>query len=242
MNERQLIDGCLEYLHGRYTIVSAIVAGSAASSEPGKALDLDLCVVVKQGVLDRGRLSVSGEPVDLFVCGEERVRTELLTGLQHHLKILFAGGRHVYGVEATSDDLIALARAAVSRPAPAPLPGAAFAYRSKPHGLLKKFHDVRNDDPGTAGFIVSALVQASVDAFFALNRLWVGGVRQTVGTIRARDSQAAAALERVTRADLSTLCEYPELLDDMVRRLVGEESLEEVTWIVRAPGAAAMAS
>jgi hypothetical protein len=241
MNERQLIDGCLEYLHGRYTIVSAIVAGSAAS-ESGKALDLDLCVVVKQGVLDRGRFSVSGDPVDLFVCGEERVRAELHTGLQHHLKSLFAGGRHVYGVKATSDDLIAIARAAVCRPAPAPLPGAAFAYRSKPHGLLKKFHDVRNDDPGTAGFIVSALVQASVDAFFALNRVWVGGVRQTVGTIRARDSQAAAALERVTSADLSTLCEYPELLDDMVRRLVGDEAIEDVTWIVRSPGAAAMAS
>ena len=82
---------------------------------------------------------------------------------------------------------------------------------------------------------MSALVQASVEAFFALNRLWVCGIRQAAATICARNPAAADALARVTEADLSTPCERPELLDEMVRRLVGPEHMEEETWIVRQP-------
>ena len=66
MNERELVDGCVVHLRGRYSVVSAIVVGSAAS-DPGKALDLDLCVVVKEEILDRARIRVCGrEPTSRF--------------------------------------------------------------------------------------------------------------------------------------------------------------------------------
>jgi hypothetical protein len=230
IGERELLAACLDRLHGRYRTIAVMVVGSAAR-HPDKALDLDLCAIVQEDVLDRARMRLLGTSVDLFVCGAERVAKELRRGLHQHLNAMFATGRHAYGEPSVSDELIAIARDTITGPAPAPSVSAMFAHRSKPFNLLRKFYDVRRDDPETAGLIVSVLVQASVDAYFALNRFWSGSIRQTVETIRERNPGAAEALQRVTEADLSTLCELPDLLDEMVLRLVGREQVEEETWI-----------
>jgi hypothetical protein len=234
-DEGSLIEQCRQKLAGHYTILAAIIGGSSATN-PETALDLDIAFIVREDVLDRAHLKLSGTSVDLFVCGNVRLRREMEQGLHPHLMWLFLVGRHVYGDPSISANLIRVAQTVAGRPAPPLSDGAKFAYRSRPHNLLKKFQSLKRDDNTTAGLIVSALVQASVDGFFALNGLWGHmGIREVANAISRQNPIGAAALSTVVEAPLAALREEPELLERMVAHLIGDEPKEEETWIVQTP-------
>lgn len=233
-DEGLLVEQCREKLAERYTILAAIVGGSAAT-HPEAALDLDIVFIVCEEVLDRAHLRLSGTSVDLFVCGEERLRREMEKGIHPHLMRLLLVGRHVYGELLISRVLVRLAQTVAVRPAPPLSNGARFLYRSRPHNLLRKFRSLRNDDDATAGLVVCGLVQSAVDGFFALNGLWQTGIREVVKGVSEHDPGAAAALAAVMQTPLSALREKPELLETMVRHLIGDEPEDDETWIVQTP-------
>lgn len=81
---------------------------------------------------------------------------------------------------------------------------------------------MRACDAVTAGLIVAMLVRASVEAYFALNRIWTTGIRERADVIRRNNRAAAEALERVVQTPLDTLRENPQALRDMVDAFVGE--------------------
>lgn len=220
MNLTAIIDECVRRLDGQYRVVGVLLAGSAVV-DPERAADVDLCVLVHDEVLKQLRWQVDDVPVDLFVCGVERTRRELQKGLQQYLVRFFATGAYARGERGTVENLQGLAREKMSAPAPAPSEEAAIAFRSHLYNLLRKFGDVRNSDPATAGLIVASLVRASVDAYFALNRIWTTGIRESMEVIRRDNPAAAAALQRVVEAPLDRLREEPRPLRTMVDALVG---------------------
>lgn len=222
---------CLERLAGRYTIMSLMLGGSAAT-HPDRALDADVCAVVREDVMDRARFSVAAIPVDLFICGVNRLETDFKKGgLHHHLVRLFATGKQLYGDKPTTDALQSQARIALRSPAPAPSKQSAFAHRSRPFNLLRKFRNVCKDDPATAGLIAAELVHSSVEAYFALNHIWTIGIRERMAVIAAHNPQASDVLQRVMESPLETLRRQPELLEAMVRLLVGDELGSQDIWL-----------
>lgn len=227
----EIANGCLERLANRYSVYALLLGGSAAT-HPERALDADVCAVVREDVMERARVTAANVPVDLFICGAERLKADFKKGgLHQHMVTLFATGKHLYGDKAMSEVLQSMARITLRSPAPAPSEQAAFAHRSRPFNLLCKFRDLCKDDPATAGLIVAELVHSSVEAYFALNRIWTIGIRERMAVIAAHNRQGADALRQVMETPLQTLCEEPELLEGMVQLLVGDELDSQDIWL-----------
>ncbi|HET9096658.1 MAG TPA: hypothetical protein VFN37_08355, partial [Candidatus Baltobacteraceae bacterium] len=208
-----------------------IVLGGSAATHPQRALDADVCAVVREDIMQRARIDIDGASIDLFVGGRERLERDFKSGGVHqHLVRLFATGKHLYGDKSATDALQRQARVALRSPAPAPSKQSVFEHRSRPFNLLHKFKTVCGDDPATAGLIVAELVHSCVEAYFALNRIWTIGVRERIAVIAMHNPNGAVALRQVTQTPLSALRENPQPLDEMVALLVGEQSNEE-TWI-----------
>lgn len=226
-----LVGCCLDRLTEKYSVLTLLLGGSAAY-HPNRALDADVCAVVAEDAMVRARITVAGLRVDLFVCGRERLGTDFKKGGFHqHLVTLFAGGKHIYGDRKTSDALQSLARAALRRPAPPPSKQSEFAHRSRPFNLLRKFRDIGTQDAATCGLIVAELVHSSIEAYFALNRIWTVGIRERMTVIAAHNPQGAQALRLVTEAPLATLVENPHLLEALVHLLVGPEDDRDEVWL-----------
>lgn len=227
----KIVKACVERLATRYT-VDALLLGGSAAMHPERALDADVCAVVRQDVIQRARIEVAGISVDLFVCGKGLLERNFKNGrADHHLVRLFAAAEHLHGDKSVSDALQAQARVALRSPAPASSKQSAFAHCSRPFNLLRKFQDVRLEDSPTAGLIVAELVHSCVEAYFALNRLWTVGIRERISVIAAHNPQGADALRLVIQTPLPVLCSRPEILETMVRLLVGEELAEEDIWL-----------
>lgn len=226
-----LVNSCLLRLQPRYQVVALVLSGSAAV-DPSRALDADMCAVVREDANDRARLSVDAISVDLFVCGAAGLGRDFRRGgLHQHLVRLFSTGKHVYGDRLTSDDLQSLARTALRSPAPAPSKPSAFAHRSRPYNLLRKFRDIGANDFATSGLIVAELVHSSVEAYFALNRIWTIGIRERMAVVAAHNPRGAEAVRLVMEARLATLVGNPHLLESMVHLLVGPEDDREDVWL-----------
>lgn len=231
MDSDYLVTICLERLSTRYTVLALFLGGSAVN-RPGRALDADVCAIVREDAMERARVYVAGVPVDVFVCGAERLDSDLKKGgLHQHVVRLFATGKHLYGDKSVSDASQSSARRLLRGPAPVASKHAVFAHRSRPFNLLRKFRDVCDEDSATAGLIVAELVQSSVEAYFALNRIWTIGIRERMSVIADHNAPGANALRQVIEAPLTTLCQQPQLLEEMVHLLVGAEPETEDVWL-----------
>jgi len=232
ISEDALIADCISNLHDRYNPIAGVVCGSAAY-RPIEALDFDFCVIVDEDVCDRAALKIDGISIDLFVCGAIRTEREMKQGLQAHLLRLFAEGRHVFGDSSVSNKLIAVALDVLAGDARALSPAAAFTVRGRPHNLLRKFVHLRFSDRTTAALIASQLIQACVEAFFALRQIWPDGIRQTVRAIKDCDSASGAVLERALIANPTDLTSDITILEDLVLTMVGEDNAAHEMWIVQ---------
>ena len=141
-------------------------------------------------------------------------------------------GRHVWGDQAVSQELIALAREVTSRPAPAPSAAEASAHRSRPYNLMRKYVDVRQRDAVAGGLLAMQAIVAATEAYFSLNRIWKVGERERLDVIERTNPVAAEALRRVIEVCPAALSERPELLESAITSLVGEPfGAEEEDWL-----------
>lgn len=221
-----LTETCAERIQKKHELIAMMVFGSAARQRE-RPHDVDFCAIARNQVMERAFIFVGDVPVDLFIYGLETSRVEIRNARHQHVVKMFADGQHVWGDSSVSQELQRAANDRLARPAPAPSPLSAFAFRSRPYSLLRKFRDIRAADSILAGIIATELIQCSIDAFFALNRIWNFGFRERVTAIAQHSPDAAAALQRVISASPSALRGRVELLEDMVRYLVGHESREE---------------
>lgn len=229
MNVAAVVDDCVRRVQARYRVVAWLVAGSAARGDDD-ALDIDLCIIVHDNILRQAKLRVLDTPVDLFVCGMQRVRWELSRQQHLYLVPLFATGTYWGGDRSAVENLQALARTYFERPAPLS-DSRAFAIRHRCHSLLRKFERACRDGGAAAAVMAGALVPLCVEAYFELHQVWVPGLRYRLPMLAERDPQAALAVTHVLGEPMNALYLKPELVRHMVVALVGAAPLEEEVWV-----------
>lgn len=229
MDVAAVVDESVRRVQTRYRVVASLVAGSAASGDEG-ALDVDLCVVVHDNVLRQAKLRVLDTPVDLFVCGMQRVRWELNRQQHLYLVPLFATGKYWGGDQAAVENLQTLARTYFERPVPLS-ESRAFAVRHRCHSLLRKFERECRDGSAAAAVMAGALVPLCIEAYFELHQVWVPGLRYRLPMLAERDPQAALAVQDVLAEPMSGLHSKPELVQRMVIALVGDAPVDEEVWV-----------
>lgn len=229
MNVAAVVDECVRRVQTRYRVVAWLVAGSAARGDDD-ALDVDLCIIVHDNILRQAKLRLLDTPVDLFVCGIERLRWEFNRQQHLHLVPLFATGKYWGGERGAIENLQTLARAHFEQPAPLS-DSRAFAVRHRCHSLLRKFERASRNDSASAALMVGALVSLCVEAYFELQQIWAPGLRRRLTILSARDPRAARAVQSVLNEAPRQLHERPLLVRDMVLALVGEDPTDEEVWV-----------
>lgn len=229
MNIAAVVDECVRRVQAHYRVAAWLVAGSAASGDEN-ALDVDLCVVVHDNVLRQAKLRVLDTPVDLFVCGMQRVRWELSRQQHLYLVPLFATGKYWGGDQAAIENLQALARTYFDQPAPLS-DSRAFAVRHRCYSLLRKFERECRHGNAAAAVMAGALVPLCIEAYFELHQVWVPGLRYRLPMLAERDPQAALAVQKVLEEPMNALHLKPELVRGMVVALVGDAPVDEEVWV-----------
>jgi hypothetical protein len=225
VQETGMRDACVAQIVKAFLPACVLLEGpvSHRTSPPDH---LAFCVVVQDRPSARMRWKVADCRVDLLISDTASLLRQLKAAFPYHLVRAYARASYLHGDRKLASRLQELARMAVRVPAPPPSDPLGFRVRTEPFDLLRAFEAVRRKDRTAAGLVLAQLVSVSVEAYFAMNRIWACEPEGVADAIRSRDPRAAEFLDRVVAATVSSLCRDMRPLEDLVAALAGQQRFD----------------
>ena len=217
-------DFVIEALDERLEVLS--IAGLSRSGETVNHIELAL--VTSNDLLTRARLRYGALIIDLIVGDVASLSYALKKGTLTRYSARFSATEHLFGDSTITNGLREIARSVNASP---PLDEATiFRVQCQPFDLLRKLESAAVNSPHRFSLALSALIQSSVDAFFARHRLQPES-NDVIDAIAAHSSSASAALERVLEIGSRSDPEALAAIREMVTALAGAESDEKEIWM-----------
>lgn len=160
--------------------------------------------IVLNGRLRRARYEVEGRALECIAAPEGYFRQEISRGTQHHLLRALSQSTTVYGDSNVGGRLVFTATRRLAGRPPVVDDVVLEAMRSQALDLLTEFEcNIELELAHAAAVTLCSLVRASVDYFFASNRIWCCSSSETVSTISRHSEAAGNALRDMLSAQIN---------------------------------------